>query len=184
MTESNVTQLEITIEQVERLAAELEGQETEQRDRLLRLICAEARIVAAREPERFDRKPLRYQDEAGHWDNSFPPKQEYTDCNGPRLLRVRAGDYDQIATSSGFYYSWEAVTSERGLYVSRDGRIYGRATTGTGHFGQYAAHPGTDDVSLDLEWTASDTDDLTLDDLREVETTLRALAFPLSQAVA
>jgi hypothetical protein len=174
----------ITIEDLERLASELEANETAQRERLLRLICAEARILAAREPHLFERMPTEYGDEAGHWDNSFPPKKEYRCRTGPRLLEVRDNTTDDVATSSGFYYSWKRVTTDLGLYVARDGSIYGADETGTGRLGQFAARPGDCDVECTIEWSQRDRNDLTLDELREVESHLRALAFPLSQAAA
>lgn len=174
----------ITIEDLERLANELEANETAQRERLLRLICAEARILAAREPELFRRMPTEYADVDGHWDNSYPPKQKYKNRTGPRVIVVSEGVTDDIATSAGFYYSWKRVTTDLGLYVARDGSIYGADETGTGRLGQFAAHPGDCDVECTVGWSLRDRNELSLGELSEVESHLRKLAFPLSQAVA
>lgn len=172
----------ITIDDVERLATELEATESEQRAKLERLIRAYARILATREPERFPRAHTEYADEDGHWDSSFPPKQVYRSRTGPRLLRVIRADTSDVATSGGFYYEWRRVTESPGLYVSRDGQLYGAEHTGTGQFGQFAAHPGNCNVSVEIEY--SPRHDVSLDELREAEEHLRKLAFPLSQAAA
>lgn len=78
----------ITIEALEQLANSMEGDEAESRARLIRLIEAYARILAVREPKRFKKMPLEYRDEDGHWDNSFPPAQEYCNHAGPRLIAI------------------------------------------------------------------------------------------------
>jgi hypothetical protein len=169
----------ITIEQVEALATQLHSDEGTERAKLERLTTAYARILSAREPERFARQPLEKRDEAGHWDNSYPPTIEYCNYTGPRLIELSDCDYEDVPTSGGFYYDWKRVTTDPGLYVSRDGRIYGCEITGTGKLGQFAAHPGDCNVECELEY--DERDDLSVEDLRTVETALRALAFPLSQ---
>lgn len=172
----------ITIESLEQLATELEATEAAQRAKLDRLIRAYARILAAREPHLFERKSTEHGDEAGHWDNSFPPHQEFRAHTGPRLLRVEAWDTEDVATSSGFYHSWRRVTTDGGLYVSKMGELYEADETGTGRVGQFAAHPGDCDVECTIEWLRKH--DVSLEQIATVELHLRALAFPLSQAAA
>ena len=172
----------ITLEQVEVLAATLEAEQAGRRERLLRLIRAEARILAVREPQMFGRRALEYGDEDGHWDNSYPPKMEYKDKTGPRLIKVSAAEWDSVATEGGFYHAWRATTENNGLYVGRDGALWGCTYSGTGSFGQFAAYPGNCGVTLTMEWDRLDIDDVSDDDLTMVEETLRDLAFPLTAA--
>jgi hypothetical protein len=172
--------MEITIEALESLVANLETEESARREKLERLIRAYARIVALREPEHFPRRALHLGDEAGHWDNSYPPNQVYSDRSGPRLVKVRSSSEEDIATEGGFYYAWRRVSTDPGLYVSRTGQIYGCAETGTGRVGQFAAHPGDCEVDCEVDWSVRD--EITLADLEEVEQHMRALAFPLATA--
>jgi hypothetical protein len=172
----------ITIEDVEALASKLENDAHAEREKLTRLIRAYARIVSVREPERFAAMPTEYADEDGHWDNSFPPRQRYRARTGPRLVQISDCTTRDVATSSGFYYDWKRVTEHPGVFVSRDGRIYGCEETGTGRVGQFAAHPGDRDVCVEIEW--SPRSDLELSELRTAEETLRKLAFPLSHVAA
>lgn len=172
----------ITIEDLERMATELEANEAQQRARLDRLIRSYARILAVREPHLFERRATEHGDVAGHWDNSFPPKQEFRARTGPRLLRVEGYDTEDVATSGGFYYSWRRVTTDGGLYVSKMGELYEANETGTGRFGAFAAHPGDCDVECEVAW--SPKREVSLKQLVAVESCLRELAFPLSQAAA
>jgi hypothetical protein len=172
----------ITIEQVEALALELEQESAAQEAKLRRLIKAEARILAQREPWRFERRALEQSDEDGHWDNSYPPKIKYKRHAGPRCIMVRDCATQDIATSSGFYHDWKRVTTDPGLFVMRDGRILGCDESGTGSVGAYAAHPGDHNVQVTLDY--SEREEVSLDELREVEATLRALAFPAAVAGA
>lgn len=176
---------QITIEQLESLVDRMEHDETARRAKLHRLIRAYARIVALREPQQFPARALHLGDESGHWDNSYPPTQVYSDRSGPRLIRVRESQEEDIATTGGFYHDWRRVSVSPGLYVSRDGHLYGRAETGTGRVGQYAAHPGDCDVDCAVEWSVRPDDELELGDIEECELHMRTLAFPLAtQAVA
>lgn len=172
----------ITIEQVEALVAEIETEESARRTKLLRLIRGEARIAWSRAPQAFPARALRYQDEDGHWDSSYPPKQVYCDRRGPRLAKIVESEDRDIATSGGCYHTWRRVTEDPGLYVSRDGRLYGRTQEGTGAVGQYAAHPGDHQVDVDVTWNELDADDVPIARLEEAERVLRALAFPASVA--
>lgn len=172
----------ITVESLEALATEIEATEVEQRAKLDRLIRAYARILAVREPHLFVRKATEHGDEAGHYDNSYPPKQEYRAKTGPRLYCVEGWDTEDVATSSGFYYSWRRVTTDGGLYISKMGELYEANETGTGRLGQFAAHPGDCDVECEIEWSRKH--DVTIEQLATVEADLRKLAFPLSQAAA
>lgn len=172
----------ITLEQVEQLAAQVEADDRAERQRLQRLIAAEARILSVREPELYRARPLEVSDEDGHWDDSYPPAVQYKDYSGPRLLSVRKGDYGTIATEGGFYHTWRAVTQDRGLYVARDGSIWGREYDGQGRLGRFAARPGDYGVMIAVRYDETDGEDLTLEDLRRVEQKLRELAFPLTAA--
>lgn len=172
----------ITIESLEQLATELEATEAAQRAKLDRMIRAHARILAVREPHLFERKATERGDEAGHYDNSYPPKQVFRARTGPRLLRVAGYDYEDVATSGGYYYEWRRVTTDGGVYVSKMGELYEADETGTGRLGQFAAHPGDCNVECEIEW--SHKRDVSLDQLVAAESHLRALAFPLSQAAA
>lgn len=172
----------ITIEQIEELANSLETTDTEQRANLQRMIRAEARILAVREPDKFTRKALEYRDEDGHWDNSYPPKQKYRNYTGPRLLKVQSCTTDDIATTSGFYYDWKRVTTDPGIYVACDGELWGCNESGTGSLGRFAAHPGDCNVEVELEWSPLDMHEVTIVQLQQVEEHLRKLAFPLSHA--
>jgi len=177
---SNVT---ITLEDLERLASSLEADDNTARQRLERLIKAYARIINAREPEKFQRRATEYSDsESNRGQGSYPPDQEYKAFNGPRLIKVKAPDTSDVAQASGFYYDWKRVTEEQGLYVSRDGRIYGAEHSGTGRFGPFPAHPGDCNVDVQIEWSLRA--DVSLAELRLVEVELRKQAFPLSQSNA
>lgn len=163
----------ITIEDLERLAHEAIDEQIQESNRLRRLIRAYSKLIWAHDPDLFVARALEYGDEAGHYDNSYPPKQEYRDRRGPRLIKIRSWDTKDLPTSTGFYYHWRRVTEDPGLYVDAEGDIYGCEETGTGELGSFAAHPGDCNVSCALEW--SERHDLTLDDVREVEKALRAI---------
>lgn len=181
MTTSTKT-TKITLEDVEALASALEADEATERAKLERLIRAEARIIAVREPEQFAARPMEYADEDGHWDNSYPPGQVYRAHTGPRLLAVRDCETTDVATTPGYYHEWRRVTEYPGLYVDRDGRIWGCDESGTGRVGSFAAHPGNCDVNVAVAWERRS--DVTVEELREVERHLRQLAFPLTQGEA
>lgn len=176
------TSHEITIEQVEALATKLEADDEAKRAKLVRLICAYTRVIAQRSPEKFQRQATVCRDEEGHFDNSYPPRIVYRDHTGPRLLQVRDNRTDDVATSGGFYYSWKRVTEDRGVWVGRDGTLWGCDETGTGEVGQFAAHPGDCNVDVELEWERLDLDDVDTEDLSATESKLRGLAFPASIA--
>lgn len=160
----------ITIEQLEALASQVENDDETEQARLLRLCRAMVRILAARQPEAFERGTTSITDESGHWDNSFPPKAE-RHRTGPRIIVIRGNDTAEIPTSTGFYYDFVVEPTELGCYVGRDGTFYGVEERGTAHFGQYAAHPGNCNRDITREWIRIDP---TLDDLRAAEPILRA----------
>lgn len=182
MNNTTITKTTITIEDVEALASALEADEAAERAKLERLIRAEARILAVREPGLFEAQALEYADEDGHWDNSYPPGQSYRVYTGPRLIEVREPETVDVATSPGYYHTWRRVTEDPGLYVDREGRIWGCDESGTGRIGSFAAHPGNCDVEVTLEWERRH--DVSVEELREVERHLRQLAFPLTQGAA
>jgi hypothetical protein len=173
---------EFKIEDIEAMVAQMEADEAMRRAKLVRLIAAEARIVALREPSKFVSMPTELSDEDGHWDNSYPPAAQYKNRTGPRLLEVVDNTTQDIATSSGFYHDWKRVTEDKGLWVGTRGELYGCMETGTGRFGQFAAHPGDCGVEVELEWERWDDEDLSTEALEKAEKTLRALAFPASVA--
>jgi hypothetical protein len=176
---SNITDILASIDSIEAYAASIETAEAESRARLLRIVRALAKI--ANNKQRFRRMPMRFQDEDGHYDNSFPPKQDYRDHSGPRLLEIISESTEDIATEGGFYHAWKRVTEDRGLYIAADGTLYGCEQTGTGRFGQFAAHPGNCDVDVDLSWETLAEDDVPLDRLQKAVSELIALAFPAAK---
>lgn len=170
----------ITIEDIEKLAENLHTEQDQQRNKLLRLIRAEVRVLAGREPEQFQRKALEERDEAGHWDNSYPPKVCLYNKRGPRLVKLVSPTIEDVPTSGGFYYSWRRETVDPGIYAGRDGLLYGRYDEGTGRLGQFAAHPGDCDVAIEYDWRQLDPEEISLEDLQAAEQELRSLAFPLA----
>lgn len=170
----------LTIEDLEALATALEADAKSERDKLQRLVRAYARILSAREPGAFRAVALEYADEDGHWDSSYPPEQVYRDRNGPRLLEVAEHDWETVATSGGYYHQWEARPGRPGIYVARDGSLWGCEARGHGRLGQYAAHPGDCDVLITLDWSLRR--EVELEELRQAEAALRARAFPLAAA--
>jgi len=174
--------LPITLESLETLADEITAEATAAKAKLARLMRAYARILAAREPNKFTRRATIYADEDGACDNSFPPQQEYKRRTGPLSIRLVGFGMDNRATSGGFYHDVEVFTIDPGLYITRDGELIGAEITGTGRFGQFPAHPGYCGFDCEIEYGAIDPDDLDLDRLAGAETTLRNLAFPLIAA--
>lgn len=168
----------ITIADLEAIAAQVEGEESQERERLMRLIRAYARILAVREPGVFTRRALEYSDEDGSWDNSYPPDQQYKDHTGPRTMKVAGHAWHEIATSTGFYYDWRATTKDGGLYIAPDGSLYGCTISGTGEFGRFAARPGNCNVMLTLEYDTLNSNDVKIARLRDAESALREKAFP------
>ena len=150
----------LTLDTLEELANGIVADGEARRERLRRMIHHYCRIIAAKEPERFRQRALRYGDEDGHWDNSYPPSMRYADHNGIRSIKIEGGDWTEVATESGFYYHWEAVTSNRGIYADRHGDLYGADYSGVGAVGQYAAHPGNCGVDIRIEYDRLDDDEI------------------------
>jgi hypothetical protein len=171
---------EITIESLEALASKLEQETATHAAKLERIIRAFARIIHAREPRKFARQPCGWGDEAGCSDNSYPPEKEYRDYTGPRLLEIIEEDTEEVPTSDGFYYSYRVTGTDPGLYIAADGSIWGAMRTGTGRFGQFAAHPGHCDVEVSIEY--DQRRDVSTEELETAEKHLRKLAFPLIEA--
>jgi hypothetical protein len=171
---------EITLESVEELAREIIAQDNAARERLVRLIAAEARIVARRNPVKFQRRATVYADKAGHWDNSYPPKQDYSARSGPRLLGLISRETEDVPTESGFYYDYRTITAFGGLFVDADGNLWTSDMSGTGTFGQFAAHPGECNVQCEIEWNRADVEEFATTQLQEAEARIRKLAFPLA----
>jgi hypothetical protein len=172
----------ITIEQLEQLANLLEASATAKRAKLLRLIGAYARILYTQKPKSFARRAMELADEDGHYDTSFPPAIEWKDRSGPRLMQIVEAVDDQVATTNGFYHDWRYTTTDRGLYVSPSGELYGRALNGGGSLGSFAAHPGSCKVMASVEWDTLETEEICEERLEEAEKKLRDLAFPLVAA--
>lgn len=174
--------MNITIEEIESLVTTLETEDTVRRAKLIRLISAYARIIALRSPGKFSRMATEQRDEAGHFDTSYPPKQEYTAHDGPRCIEIMDTSTEDVPTSGRFYYDWKRITEHGGLWVGMRGELYQCTESGTGRLGQFAAHPGDCDVEITLEWDLWSADDLTLTALEQAESTLRTLAFPLASS--
>ena len=171
----------VTVDTLEALAQQYEASSAAEAERLQRLIRAYARIVAAREPAAFGRRrPTRLVDEAGHYDSSYPPKAEWADRTGPRLITVRDSEESEEAITSGYYYTYRVHTDDPGVYIGRAGGIYGCEMSGTAALGHYAAHPGDCERDIDLDWRVRR--EVPLDDLRAAEAHMRTLAFPLVAA--
>lgn len=174
----------ITLEQLEALATQLEGEDEATRAKMLRLIRAYARILSLREPEVFGRRrATELRDQDGHWDRSYPPEQVYRNRTGPRLIEIREHATTDIATEGGFYHAWRRVTEDQGLYVDRAGMLWGCNETGTGAVGQFAAHPGDCGVEVELDWSPLALSDVSTADLRTAEEQLRRSAFPAATRV-
>jgi hypothetical protein len=168
----------ITLESLEQLAAQIIDDDDAERNRLLRLVRAYAQIIGRREPGEFARMATRrVSDDDG--DNSYPPETKYVGRSGPVLLRLADPADEEVRTSGGFYHSWKIQTTDSGLYVDRIGNLYGRYQTGTGHYGQFAAHPGDCDVEIEIDWERLDEGEIAIDRLRDAEEILRGLASPL-----
>src|SRR5262245_50501930 len=165
----------ITIEQLETLAAQYAETDAAEHARLLRLCGAMGRILALRQPGVWKRSCTSITDEAGHFDNSYPPKAE-RHGRGPQVIVVRARDTEDVPTESGFYHAWRRQTTDGGCYLGRDGHWYQSEESGTGSVGQYAAHPGDCDRDITIQW---DRTNPTLEDLREAEPCLRGLMAEL-----
>lgn len=166
------------LESLEELAHAIVSSDAGRRELLRQMIRQYCRIMAVKSPEQFKRRALQYMDEPGHYDNSYPPEQQYADRNGPSLIRIEHGQWDEIASSGGFYYSWEAVTRTRGVYVDRHGDLYGADYSGIGAVGQFAAHPGDCGVDIHIEYSRLEEQEISTDQLREVEGELRTMAAP------
>jgi hypothetical protein len=175
--------MSITLQQVEQLAAEIVAAEDQKREKLQRLIGAYARIISVREPERFRRRCTIFADEDGHWDNSYPPDQEYKVRTGPATIMIRETEHSTRATSGGFYHDTEYFTVEHGLSVDREGRWWKSTLSGTGRYGQFAAHPGACNVDCVIDHDYADDDDVPTEVLESAEEKLREIAFPLAAAV-
>ena len=143
--------MNITIEDLETIALAAESDDQARRTHLLRMIRAYVRILAAREPEKFTARAKHRGDEAGHWDSSYPPKQEYSEYTGPRSIKIAIMDTEDIATSGGFYFGWRRVTTYGGLYIDRAGRFLRGDESGTGRVGNSPPAPGI------AAWTARST---------------------------
>lgn len=173
--------MDFSLEQLEKIVGDLAAEASQQRAKLFRLVAACARIIALQSGKRFGQRWARHHgDEAGHWDNSFPPAQVYSDYTGPRLIKLRDWQTEDVATSSGFYYDWRRVTKDPGLFVDARGNFWGAEETGEGRVGQFAAYPGDCGVDCAIEWREIDGDEVSTEDLEAAFLELGKLAFPLA----
>lgn len=163
--------MNITIEQLETLAAEVEQTDAAEHARLLRLCGAMGRIMAGRQPDVWKHTCTSITDVSGHFDNSFPPKEE-RHGRGPSVVVVRSRETEDVPTEGGYYHGWRRQTTDGGCYLGRDGFWYRADESGTGRVGQFAAHPGDRDRDITIEW---DRTTPTLDDLQQAEPALREL---------
>lgn len=109
----------LTLESLEALVETLIDAERAEREKQLRMIAACARIVALKDPEVFTRRACWHGDEEGHWDNSYPPKQTYSDRRGPSTIKIVDSTQEDIATSGGYYYSWRRITAVKARVLRR-----------------------------------------------------------------
>lgn len=174
--------MKLDLHHLESLANSICEDATTEKENLARMIRAYCRILHASQPTAFRRHATVYSDEDGHWDNSFPPKIVYKQHTSPLLIEILDSSENSKATSGGFYHSMEYFTEDPGLYVGTGGEFYGATITGTGDFGQFAAHPGECNVDCTIKWATLDLDDITTDRLQKAEKELRDLAFPAINA--
>lgn len=172
----------ITLEQLEALATSLEATEWKRREKLIRMIRAFVRILSIREPARFTARPTVYADEDGHWDNSYPPTQEFKQRTGPRSIQLRKTDFTNRATTGGFYHHSCYYTEVPGLSVDASGDFWNSKLDGVGQYGQFAAHPGECEVNCTIDHEIVDAGDLSTVELIDAEQQLRLLAFPSASA--
>jgi hypothetical protein len=169
----------LTIQDLEELAAQIAGETSDRRQKLLRMIRAYCKIINAREPDKFSRRACHFGDEAGNCDGSYPPKQVYSDRSGPLGITIISFSSEDVPNSGGFYHDYHTVSTDSGLYVSPKGELFGGSMTGTGSFGQFPAHPGDCNVDCCIEWSDLDPEEVPLDLLEKAEKELRDIAFPL-----
>lgn len=163
--------MNITIEALEQLSHEVEATDAAEHARLLRLCNAMGKILARRQPDAWEATATSLTDVAGHFDNSYPPR-EATHGRGPAVVVIRHRETEDVPTESGFYHAWRRQTTDAGCYLGRNGLWYRADESGTGRVGQYAAHPGDRDRDITIEW---ETTTPTLEDLQEAEPALREL---------
>lgn len=89
---------------------------------------------------------------------SYPPAEQWVDHHGPALIRICKPRYSEDASEGGFYHDCTVGTDDCGLYVDREGVLYGADFSGTCHFGQFAAHPGTCSRDIAIEWVEIEED--------------------------
>ncbi|MBV8780181.1 MAG: hypothetical protein JO353_02180 [Phycisphaerae bacterium] len=172
---------QISIEQVEALAHAINEEAASRRQKLARLISAEARILAGREPKIFAPRAIEFGDVPDS-DSSYPPDQEYRNHSGPRLIKFVDREIEHVPQSGDFYHAFKIVTTNGGLYVDMKGQFWISNMSGEGYFGQFPAYPGNRHVSATIEFDRISLDDIEIADLVEAEAKLRALAFPLATA--
>lgn len=176
--------MHLQLEDIEAVVAQLEADQDVRRAKLLRLIAAYARIVDVREPKRFARQALEYRDEAGQFDDSYPPSVLYCNFSGPALLEFSEPETEQVPTETGFYHSWKLVTKSPGLLVDARGALWRCEEHGTGRVGCFAAYPGDCSVEVVVEYHRQRPEELPLATLEEIEAWLRAVAFPAVREAA
>lgn len=163
--------MNLTIEALEQLSREVEATDAAEHTRLLRICNAMGRILARRQPDVWDPTATSITDVAGHFDNSYPPREE-RHGRGPSVVVIRARETEDVPTEGGFYHAWRRQTTDGGCYLGRDGLWYRADEAGTGRVGQFAAHPGDCDRDINIAW---ETTTPTLDDLQQAEPALREL---------
>lgn len=161
----------ITIETLEQLAHEIEATDAAEHARLLRICNAMGRILARRQPDVWKTTCTSVTDVAGHFDNSYPPK-EARHGRGPSVVVIRERETEDVPTESGFYHAWRRQTTDGGCYLGRDGAWYRADESGTGRVGQFAAYPGDHARDITIEWEKTSP---TLEDLQQAEPALREL---------
>ena len=150
----------ISIEDLEALAASIEGEEEARRQQLFRIIAAQTRILAAKAPERFPRVPLERREDA-----------EASNQGGPQLLELlphRCRDLPETGDPS----RWRRVTPDRGIYLTLRGELYGCTERGTVQLGQFA---GGREYDCELEWSRLEAPEIPTARLEEAEKRLRGM---------
>lgn len=172
----------VTLEALEELAKSLSADAAKENQHLSRLVRAYAEILALRQPRSFETMPagerlMPQADEAGSWNPDLPPERRPYGIHGPALVTIRPYALEHAVTAGGYFLDWKVLPADLGLYVDREGAIWGCEARGHERLGLTSGYPGESEVQVELLWQTFT--DVTLEALREVEAGLRVLAGPL-----
>lgn len=104
-------------------------------------------------------------------DGSFPPDLHKIASDEHCLIEIESYRYGKRSRSPGsYYYRWDAITKNGGLYMDANGEFFCAKVIGEGRYGQFPAYPGDTGVRLTIEYlpTGYGLQDLTDEDLELV----------------